>query len=172
VLGLATRIRESAFKRSLFEMPVGAEVDVEDPKGDFHLPEDTSKEYVFIAGGIGITVLRCMLKYIAEEGLPYRITLLYSNRDRESTAFFDELKELERKIDGLRVVFTMTEDEGWEGESRRIDADFVRDHVGSDLASHTYIVSGPPGMVNGVADALEGEGVPEEQVIRSRFAGY
>ena len=34
------------------------------------------------------------------------------------------------------------------------------------------LVSGPPGMVNGVADALEDEGVPEEQVIRSRFSGY
>jgi ferredoxin-NADP reductase len=172
VLGLATRVRDSAFKRTLAELPVRAEVEVEDPKGDFHLPEDTSKEYVFIAGGIGITVLRCMLKYIAEESLPYRITLLYSNRDRESTAFFEELQEREREIEGLKVVFTMTEDPAWAGETRRIDADFVRDHVGGDLASHTYIVSGPPGMVNGVADQLEGEGVPEEQVIRSRFSGY
>ena len=172
VLGLATRLRDSAFKRSLAEMPVGAEVDVEDPKGDFHLPEDTSKDYVFIAGGIGITIFRSMLKYISEEDLPYRIKLLYSNRDRESTAFFDELRELEQKIDGLTIVFTMTDDEGWDGESRRVDADFVRDHVGSDLASHTWLVSGPPGMVNGVADMLEAEGVPEEQVIRSRFSGY
>jgi ferredoxin-NADP reductase len=172
VLGLATRVRDSAFKRSLAEMPVGAEVDVEDPKGDFHLPEDTSKHYVFIAGGIGITVFHSMLHYISEEGLPYEITLLYSNRDRESTAFFDELHEFEQKIDGLEIVFTMTDDEGWDGESRRIDADFVREQVRGDLASHTYIVSGPPGMVNGVADALEDEGVPEEQVIRSRFSGY
>jgi ferredoxin-NADP reductase len=172
VLGLATRLRDSAFKRTLAELPVGAGVEVEDPKGDFHLPEDTSKEYVFIAGGIGITVLRCMLKYIAEENLPYRITLLYSNRDRESTAFFDELQERERQIEGLKVVFTMTEDPGWDRETRRIDGDFIRDHLDGELESYTYIVSGPPGMVNGVADLLEGEGVPEEQVIRSRFAGY
>jgi NAD(P)H-flavin reductase len=44
--------------------------------------------------------------------------------------------------------------------------------VGGDLAGHTYLVSGPPGMVNGVADMLEAEGVPAEQVLRSRFAGY
>ena len=172
VLGLATRIRDTAFKRTLSELEVGDEVIVEEPKGDFQLPEDTSKEYVFIAGGIGITVFRSMLKYIAEEGLPYRITLLYSNRDRESTAFTDELKELERKIEGLRVVFTMTDDPGWDGEKRRIDADFVREMVGGDLAGHTYLVSGPPRMVNGVADMLEAEGVPAEQVLRSRFAGY
>ena len=51
---------------------------------------------MFIAGGIGITVFRCMLRYIAEEQLPYRVTLVYSNRDRESTAFLDELLELEQ----------------------------------------------------------------------------
>ena len=76
-LGLATRVRDTAFKQTLAALEVGDEVIVEDPKGDLHLPEDTSKHYVFIAGGIGITVLRCMLKYIAEEGLPYRITLLH-----------------------------------------------------------------------------------------------
>jgi ferredoxin-NADP reductase len=171
-LGLATRIRDTAFKQTLAALEVGDEVIVEDPKGDLHLPEDTSKHYVFIAGGIGITVLRCMLKYIAEEGLPYRITLLYSNRDRESTAFYDELLELERQIEGLKIVFTMTDDSSWEGETRRIDADFIREQEEADLTDYTYIVSGPPGMVNGVADMLEGEGVAEEQVIRSRFAGY
>src|SRR6266436_4991081 len=54
VLGLCTRVRDSAFKRSLEELPVGAEVDVEEPKGTFLLPEDTTRDYVFIAGGIGI----------------------------------------------------------------------------------------------------------------------
>jgi ferredoxin-NADP reductase len=151
---------------------VGDEVIVEEPKGDFRLPQDTSKDYVFIAGGIGITVFRSMLRYIAEEGLPHRITLLYSNRDRESTAFMAELDELESRIEGLRVVHTMTDDPGWDGESRHIDAEFVRDHLGDDLARYTYLVSGPPDMVNGVSDKLEAEGVPENQVIRSRFAGY
>ena len=123
VLGLATRVRDSAFKRSLAELPVGAEVDVEQPKGDFLLPEDTEQEYVFIAGGIGITVFRSMLRYIAEESLPHRVTLVYSNRDVESTAFLGELQELERANPNLRLVLTMTEDPSWDGETRRIDAD-------------------------------------------------
>jgi hypothetical protein len=76
VLGLCTRLRDTAFKRSLAELPIGAEVDVEEPKGTFLLPDDTDQPYVFIAGGIGITVFRCMLRYIAEEKLPYRIARL------------------------------------------------------------------------------------------------
>jgi ferredoxin-NADP reductase len=172
VLGLATRLRDTAFKRSLAELPIGAEVDVEQPKGDFRLPEDTSQDYVFIAGGIGITVFRSMLKYISEENLPYRVTLLYSNRDRESTAFLDELRDLEGAIEGLRVVFTMTDDPGWDGETRRIDADFLREHLEGELTGYTYLVAGPPDMVNGMTEMLQDAGLGEERVVASRFAGY
>ena len=172
VLGLCTRIRDTAFKRSLVELPIGAEVDVEDPKGTFLLPEETDKPYVFVAGGIGITVFRCMLRYIVEEQLPYRITLVYSNRDRESTAFLDELLELERGNPNLRLVVTMTDDPDWEGETRRIDAEFLRDHFGDELQSLTYLIAGPPAMVEGVVGTLQAEGVPEEQLRPARFSGY
>src|SRR5687768_10075700 len=133
VLGLCTRLRDSAFKRSLAKLPVGAEVDVEEPKGEFALPEATDRPYVFIAGGIGITVFRSMLRYITEEGLAHRVTLLYSNSDRESTAFLDELRELESANPNVRLVLTMTDDDGWDGESRHIDAEFLRDHLDGDL---------------------------------------
>jgi ferredoxin-NADP reductase len=171
VLGLCTRIRDSAFKRSLAELPVGAEVEVEQPKGSYLLPEDTSQAYVFIAGGIGITVFRCMLKYISEENLPHRVTLIYSSRDRESAAFLDELQKLDRERDNIRVVVTMTEDPAWEGETRRVDADFLRDHVG-DLGGFTYYIAGPPAMVDGVAETLQAEGVHEERIHPGRFSGY
>jgi ferredoxin-NADP reductase len=171
VMGLATRLRESAFKHTLAQLEVGDEVVVEEPKGDFQLPQDTSKHYVFVAGGIGITVFRSMLRYIAEENLSYKITLVYSNRDLESTAFVDELQELETRIDGLRIVLTMTDDPTWEGDKRRINAEFLRELLG-DLDGFTFLVAGPPAMVNSVADSLEEAGVPEERVLRSRFAGY
>src|SRR5436305_8867382 len=91
VLGLCTRLRDSAFKRSLAELPVGAEVDVEEPKGEFVLPDETDIQYVFVAGGIGITVFRSMLRAIVEDGLAHRVTLVYSICDRESIAFLDAL---------------------------------------------------------------------------------
>ena len=172
VLGLCTRLRDSAFKRSLAELPIGAEVDVEEPKGDFLLPEDTDQPYVFIAGGIGITVFRCMLHYIVEEQLPHRVTLVYSNRDRESAAFLDELVELEKVNQNLRLVLTMTEDPAWDGETRRIGVELLRDHLGDELQSLTYLIAGPPAMVEGVVETLHGAGVPEERIRPARFSGY
>jgi ferredoxin-NADP reductase len=172
VLGLCTRIRGSAFKRSLAELPIGAEVEVEEPKGDFLLPEETDGRYVFIAGGIGITVFRCMLSYVAEEQLAYRVTLVYSNRDRESAAFLDELVELERAIPNFQLVLTMTDDPAWEGESRRIGAELLGDHLASELGLLTYLIAGPPAMVEGVVGTLRAAGVPEAQLRAEGFSGY
>jgi len=172
VLGLATRMRDSAFKRSLRELPVGAEVDVEAPKGKFALPEDPSRPLVFVAGGIGITVFRSMLRYIREDRLPYHVTLIYSNRDRESTAFLDELRELEQELPDLRLILTMTQDPSWNGETRRIDPRFFSDYLGDDLNRFTFLVAGPPAMAEAVQKALDEAGVKEENVIAERFSGY
>jgi ferredoxin-NADP reductase len=171
VLGLCTRLRDTAFKRTLAELEVGAEVDVEEPKGDFVLPKESDQPYVFIAGGIGITVFRSMLRYIAEERLPHRVTLIYSNRDQESTAFRGELAELEAATN-LRVVLTMTDDPAWEGETRRIDADLLRDHLDGELGSFTYLIAGPPAMVEAMEKTLTEAGLPEERIRPQRFSGY
>jgi len=172
VLALCTRLRDTAFKKTLVELEVGDEVEVEEPKGNFVLPEDTSRPYVFIAGGIGITVFRSMLRYIADTGEPYRVTLVYSNRDRESTPFLDELQELERTLPGFELVLTMTQDDGWEAESRYIGADLLREHLEGELGDFTYLIAGPPPMVETVVNELGGAGVPEEQVLPDRFSGY
>jgi ferredoxin-NADP reductase len=171
VLGLCTRLRDSAFKRSLAELPVGTEVEVEEPKGSFVLPEGTDRPYVFIAGGIGITVFRSMLRYIADKGLPYRVTLVYSNRDQESAAFLDELQALELP-GGFRLVATMTQDPGWAGETRRIDAELLRVHLDQELGSYTYMVAGPPTMAEGTVETLKSAGIPEEQISSDGFSGY
>jgi ferredoxin-NADP reductase len=172
VLGFTTRMRDSAFKRSLRELPVGAEVKVEQPKGDFALPAETSRPLVFVAGGIGITVFRSMLRYIREERLPYRVTLIYSNRDRESTAFLDELRELEQALPDFRLILTMTQDPGWEGETRRVDDEFVKDYLDDDLNRYTFLVAGPPAMAEGVQKALQEAGVQDANVIAERYSGY
>jgi ferredoxin-NADP reductase len=172
VLGFATRMRETAFKRSLHELPIGTEVEVEPPKGSFALPDDTARPLVFVAGGIGITVFRSMLRYMREERLPYRVTLLFSNRDRESAAFLDELQELERDERGFGLVLTMTQDPGWDGERRKIDARFLRDHLGEELNGYTFLVAGPPAMVAAVQEALAEAGADEENVIAEGYSGY
>jgi ferredoxin-NADP reductase len=172
VLGLCTRLRDSAFKKSLQELPIGAAVEVEPPKGKFVLPEDSSRPLVLVAGGIGITVFWSMLQYIQEESLPYRITLIYSNRNQAETAFLDDLQRVEQQNADFRLILTMTQDPSWQGETRKIDAQFFRDHLDADLNTYTFMVAGPPPMVQAMQEALAEAGVDEEHVIAEKYSGY
>jgi ferredoxin-NADP reductase len=172
VLGLCTRLRDSAFKRSLAELPVGAEVEVEPPKGTFVLPDDPSHPLVFVAGGIGITPFRSMLRYIEDERLPHRVTLIYSSRNRASAAFLDELEAIERANQNIRLIVTMTEDEAWPGEQRRIDTDFLKSHLGKSLNEASYMVAGPPGFAKAVSAELEQAGVDSARIATDSFSGY
>ena len=172
VLGLATRLRDTAFKKSLVELEVGAEVEVEPPKGTFVLPEDASRPYVFVAGGIGITVFRSMLRYIEDRGLPHQVTLLYSNRNRGETAFLDELEAYAERNPRFRLVLSMTDDPAWPGETRRFDADFLRDVVADLLREATFMVAGPPTFTDAMKDALPAAGVEDDRLITDSYSGY
>jgi NAD(P)H-flavin reductase len=66
----------------------------------------------------------------------------------------------------------MTDDPSWEGESRRIGAELLQDHLGSELRSLIYLIAGPPAMVEGVVGTLRAAGVPEAQLRPEGFSGY
>ncbi len=167
IITIATRLRDSDFKKSLKELPVGTEVELGPISGSFVMPENTSKPLVFIAGGIGITPYMSMLKYAVERKLPYKITLLYSNRDQNSSAFLQDLKN----IPNLKLILTMTDDPNWQGEKRRIDASFIKEYF-PETNANLYFVVGPPVMVEAVQQALLEAGVDIENIASENFSGY
>lgn len=171
IIAIATRIRDSGFKKTLMEMPLGARVQLGPTAGRFVLPEDTQRPLVFIAGGIGIGPFMSMLRHIKEQALPYVITLLYSNKDKASTAFFTELKEMPGNIPGLSVIFSMTQDPSWQGETGRIDAGFVKKHI-PDLQKPIFYVVGPPAMNAAIIQTLLEIQVAKENIRQESFAGY
>lgn len=168
-LMFATRLRDSAFKKSLQEMPIGGEIEIHRIGGKFILPEDTTKNYVFIAGGIGITPFMSMIRFIQENNLLHKVTLIYSNRDQESTAFFEELSKLNNP--NLKIIFTMTEDPNWTGEKRRVDSSFINEYL-NEPNNYTYYMAGPPPMVEAVTNELKQAGVEQTNIITENFTGY
>ena len=171
VITMATRLRDSAFKRSLAEMPLGSEVVIVDGGGDFTLPDEEKKPLVLVAGGIGITPFISMTRYVTEAGLKHQVSLLYSNRDRQSAAFLAELEGRAKDNDHLELILTMTDDPAWEGETRKVDGKFISDHV-KDPEASTFYVAGPPAMNEAVVSELVKLGIRKEDVQVSDFAGY
>jgi ferredoxin-NADP reductase len=170
-ISFATRITESAFKKSLAEIPLGSEIKIGPFAGNFILPKRDPGHIVFIAGGIGITPFISMLRQVKEEKLGYKITLIYSNKDRESAAFFEELERYTKENGNFRLVLTMTGDEKWEGEKRFLDKNFISDYV-RDMKIPVYFISGPPAMVQNLAGILAAEGVNNQNIKTDSFSGY
>ncbi|HUI68982.1 MAG TPA: FAD-dependent oxidoreductase, partial [Spirochaetia bacterium] len=164
----------SRYKQELARMRSGDVITAGELGGDFVLPGDRGIPLAFVAGGIGITPFRSMIKYLADRGERRDIVLLYSASTEEQIAFRDVLGDAEKKI-GLRVVHTLTDTcrirQGWCGERGPIDGHMVREKV-PEFRSRRYFVSGPPGMVNDVLKALGSIGVPRRQVRTDSFSGY
>ena len=71
-----TRIRkESGYKQTLAQLKKGDKIEVEGPSGTFIVDEEEKGPHVFIAGGIGISPFRSMLKYKIDKNLKYNVQL-------------------------------------------------------------------------------------------------
>lgn len=174
-LTIATRLRDTPFKRTLRALPLGARVQIEGPFGELALDADAARPAVLLAGGIGITPFRSMLRQSLQEIAGPRLVLFYSNRRPEDAAFLGELQELERRSPRFTLVATMTQVERssqpWQGETGKISSALLARHLG-DLTAPIYYLAGPPGLVAGLRDVLRAAGIGQEALKSEEFYGY
>jgi ferredoxin-NADP reductase len=174
-LMVATRLRDTAFKRVLSTLAPGAEVKIEGPSGSLRLHNDKSRAAVVLAGGIGITPFRSILLNATREKLPVRIFVFYANRRPEDAAFLDELQELERRNPNYKLIACMSEmkksHRSWHGETGVIDVKMLAKHL-NEVGSPIYYVTGPPAMVKATHTVLNGMRVDDDDIRIEEFAGY
>lgn len=172
---IATRMRDTAFKRVLETMPAGAKVQLRGPAGDFTLDEGDARPAAFLAGGIGITPFVSMLRQAANDRLQRKLYLFYSNRRPEDTAFLEELAALEGRNPNYRFVGTMTDMDKshqlWRGERGYIDKALLTRVLG-DILAPVYYMAGPPAMVDAMRDLLDSARVKGEDIRSDEFYGY
>ena len=172
---VATRMRDSAFKRALKSLPIGSVIKLEGPFGSLTLHNNRARPAVFIAGGIGITPFMSILRQAAKDQLPQDLVLLYSNRRPEDAAFLAELRELEQRNKGFRLIATMTQmnksSQPWDGETRLVDEALVK-KVSAALLAPIYYVAGPPAMIEAVRQTLNRAGIDDDDIRSEEFLGY
>ena len=174
-LCIATRMRDSDYKRRLRSLEPGAKVKVEGPFGSLLLHNNAARAGVFIAGGIGITPFMSMLRHAQQARLAHRLVLLYSNRRPEDAAFLHDLEDLERRNTHFRLLATMTQmarsEQPWTGAQGVIDADFIRVAI-QGLTQPVVYLAGPPAMVEAMRDAAIAAGLDEDDIRSEDFFGY
>lgn len=165
------RITESAFKKTLAEMPLGGEVVIRDATGHFVLPEDQEKQIVFLVGGIGITPARSILRQASAEKRHNPFVLFYSNRRPEDASFCEEMQD----FPGLnyRCIDTLTQNEGvcaWQEESGYICAEMLKRYL-TEITESLYYVVGANGFIGAMEKMLMELGVPNENIKKDPFTG-
>lgn len=181
-LVFATRLRHSAFKRNLESMPLGSELRVEGPFGDFTLHQNTKRPAVLLAGGIGVTPFRSMVRRSIHERYPHRIFLFYANRRPEDAPFLDEFRDLQKANPLFSFIPTMTKVAGsskrWQGETGYIRFELLTKHLGvvrlkaDEPTRPIFYIAGPPEMVGGLRSMLNHAHVEDDDIRMEEFAGY
>ena len=174
-LMIATRMRDTAFKRSLKAMPAGTAVKIEGPFGNLTLHNNALRAAVLLAGGIGITPFRSMALRAAAEKLTHRICLFFSNRRPEDAPFLQELQALEKQNPNFKLIATMTQMKNsqrhWSGETGFLSNEVFSKHL-KDALSPIFYIAGPPEMVKGLRSVLNERKVDDDDIRTEEFAGY
>lgn len=171
---IATRMRDTAFKRVLASPPLGLYVNIKGPMGSFCLQKDASLPTILMAGGIGITPFMSIIADASARKLSHELFLFYSNRQPKDAPFLDQLVHVSSLNQHFHFVPTMTETAGsnvWKGESALLSPDLISRHVPGFLHAH-YFIAGPPAMVAGVSQSLSQAGVEEGDIRADEFFGY
>lgn len=172
---VATRMRDTAFKRVIKTMPLNSEISIEGPYGSFVFHNDVTKTSVFLAGGIGITPFMSLVRQAAKDNLPRQIFLFYSNRRPEDAAFLIELQELERINPNYHFIGTMTEMEksklSWDGKRGYINEALIQEYIG-DITKPIYYIAGPSAMVTAMHEMLVKANINEDNIKTEEFSGY
>ncbi len=173
---LTTRLTGSAFKNALDSLAIGAQAEIEGPYGRFLFQNDRPK-IAFLTGGVGLTPVRSMLRYLVDTGGAGRvagqqIVLIYGSMTEDGILYRDEIESYAAALPGMRVAHVITKPTpAWQGHSGFITSDVVETELG-DPQEWTYYVVGPPPMIDAmwkVMDALE---IPHPSVTVEGFAGY
>ena len=172
---LATRMRDTAFKRALKTMEPGTELTLDAPHGSFTLHNNVHIPAVFLTGGIGVTPVRSIVLQAIYDNVPHRILVFYSNRRPEDAAFLDELMESHGTNPDYTFVGTMTQMEEssceWHGETGFISKAMLLKFI-DDLTLPIYYIDGPPAMVNAMRKLLSEAGVDDDNIRTEEFSGY
>lgn len=164
-LRMATRMRDSRYKKAAAQVLEGAMVQILALWGDFTLQKNETLPAVFITGGIGITPVRSMIAQATHDKTHHKITLIYANRTLAQAAYTEELKQLAVANVNFTFVPVYTATQG------HVNAKLIKQYISNVVAPHYYL-SGPGGMVKAMRTLLIEIGADEDNIKTEEFDGY
>lgn len=166
--------QSSSYKKAMLAMDSGTGMVASQIAGDFTLPKNPNQKLVFIAGGIGITPFRSMVKYLLDTGEQRQITILYSARNEQDIAYRELFEEAHRKL-GIRTIYNITDARAslpnTYATAGFITAQTIKEQI-PDYMERTFYLSGTHAMVASMQDILSSLGVSKNHIKIDYFPGY
>jgi ferredoxin-NADP reductase/Na+-translocating ferredoxin:NAD+ oxidoreductase RnfD subunit len=172
-LGVKFYSKSSSFKHAMWSMEPNTPIAAGQLGGDFILPDDTTRKLAFIAGGIGITPFRSMLKYLIDTEDKRTVTLIYSERDPDDFAYHDVLKSSWKQLK-TKVIYTVTghaTDLPSGVRKGKITTTMIAEEV-PDYMDRLFYISGSHSMVSSIKASLRSLGVADHNIKIDFFPGY
>jgi len=164
----------SSFKQTLLSMEPGAEIVAGQIAGDFVLPKDKEQKIACIAGGIGITPFRSMVKYLLDMHEQRSMVIFYSNK-REGDIVYRDVFDAAQSQLGIKTVYTLTEVEAvadtWTGGRGPITAEMIAAEI-PDYRDRIFYISGPHAMVEAFKKTLHDMGIQRNRIRCDFFPGF
>jgi ferredoxin-NADP reductase len=137
--------------------------------GDFVLPKNQKEKIVLVAGGIGITPFRSMIKYLIDTKQKRDIVLIYSNRESEDIVYKEVFDEAQNIL-GIKTVYAITDQKN-PAYTGRVDEHMIRSQIPDFKERHFYI-SGPRTMTLAFEHTLKNVGVKNSHIKIDFFPGF
>ena len=173
-IGVKIPEKPSSFKRFLNSMKPGDQLMAGHLSGDFTLPKDAAnRTIVGIAGGIGITPFRSMVKYLIGTGQKTNLVLFYAASDPAEFVYKDILKEGESA--GVKTVYVLSgaknQPADWTGKTGYITEEMIKAEV-PGYQKGIYYLSGPNVMVDAYKKLLSSLKINKRNIRTDYFPGY
>jgi ferredoxin-NADP reductase len=166
------KITQSDFSKAFNNLKTGDTLKIQYPFGKFNLDESCEK-VAFLSGGIGITPIRSICKYVVDKNIGTDIVILYANRTIKDIAFKEDFEEMEKKYPKLKVVHVLCEySEGFSCIIGHINSDIIKKEI-PDYLERKFYLCGPPAMVEAMKKILAEELITQQKnIVTENFMGY
>ena len=167
------RITSHDYSQALDNAKQGTWADIKGPYGNFILPIQ-KQPIAFLTGGIGITPMISILRYILDNDPSYDIVLIYENQSHRDIAFYKELSKISDSLPAFRVEYVLSEVNShseWQGKRGCINQNLIIETI-PDYKNRLFYISGPPKMVSSLLEQLNLIKISEQQIKRDSFTGY
>ncbi|MFE1599817.1 2Fe-2S iron-sulfur cluster-binding protein [Methylobacterium sp. ID0610] len=170
--------REGAVSGHLHDkIRVGDLIEARAPEGSFTIDAQAKRPAVMLAGGVGITPLLAMLRYLVYDGLRTRgirpTTLFHAAHAKPDRPFDRELADLAEAAEGaVRIVRVLSNDEGAQAgvdydAVGRIDMALLTRFLA--FADSDFYLCGPPAFTQALYDGLRADNVADDRIHAEAF---